>query len=376
MANPKATLCTSMGRIEVEIYLDRVPLTASNFIDLAQSGFYDGLCFQRVIPNFMVQFGCPHAKAPEIADKGDADMFVQVFEEVKARAEQEARAEREARAQQEAKERIGRGKRSMQDALCKEKLDPDVEFVCSAICSDGTVCNRKFKTRQALCTHMRKTKGGTHGNIEFEESLTRGDRSRSRSRDGRRSPERSLGSAGPSRLQKAEDAGAQSSQACLGNYTNLLWDTGSAPDGTFKNLKTGATEKRTNGGHIKDEHISKDTNEPGTLSMANTGQPNTASSQFFINAAHNGPGFLDWFDSGGSRNVVFGKVIKGYDIIEDMTKVKTSRERPVKPIYMHSILLRGLPSPKPSHAQLSPATTGADNPASSSNLHVNRGGAA
>ena len=44
------------------IFLDRVPRTASNFIDLAQSGFYDGVHFHRVIPNFMVQFGCPNAK--------------------------------------------------------------------------------------------------------------------------------------------------------------------------------------------------------------------------------------------------------------------------------------------------------------------------
>ena len=44
------------------IFLDRVPRTASNFIDLVQSGFYDGVHFHRVIPNFMVQFGCPNAK--------------------------------------------------------------------------------------------------------------------------------------------------------------------------------------------------------------------------------------------------------------------------------------------------------------------------
>lgn len=44
------------------IFLDRVPRTASNFIDLAQSGFYDGVHFHRVIPNFMVQFGCPNTK--------------------------------------------------------------------------------------------------------------------------------------------------------------------------------------------------------------------------------------------------------------------------------------------------------------------------
>eukprot|EP00968_Pinguiococcus_pyrenoidosus_P004013 scaffold264_cov317-Pinguiococcus_pyrenoidosus.AAC.27 len=36
-----------------------MPVTTSNFIDLAQSGFYNGLTFHRVIPKFMAQFGCP-----------------------------------------------------------------------------------------------------------------------------------------------------------------------------------------------------------------------------------------------------------------------------------------------------------------------------
>ena len=50
MPNPVATFNTSMGSFRAEIYLDRVPRTASNFIDLAQSGFYNGLHFHRVIP--------------------------------------------------------------------------------------------------------------------------------------------------------------------------------------------------------------------------------------------------------------------------------------------------------------------------------------
>ena len=47
--NPVAKLETSMGTRYAEIYLDRVPRTASNFIDLVRSGFYDGLHFHRVI---------------------------------------------------------------------------------------------------------------------------------------------------------------------------------------------------------------------------------------------------------------------------------------------------------------------------------------
>merc|ERR1719473_701513 len=55
--------------------------------------------------------------------------------------------------------------------------------------------------------------------------------------------------------------------------------TGGPPDGTFQNIKTGATETRTNGGNIQDENISKDSNTPGRLSMANTGRPNSGGSQ-------------------------------------------------------------------------------------------------
>ena len=55
--NPVANFTFSgglTGTIVAELFLDRVPLTASNFIDLAQSGFYDGLHIHRVVPNFMV----------------------------------------------------------------------------------------------------------------------------------------------------------------------------------------------------------------------------------------------------------------------------------------------------------------------------------
>ena len=48
--NPVATFTTSMGAFKVELYLDRVPITVSNIVDLAQSGYYNGLHFHRVIP--------------------------------------------------------------------------------------------------------------------------------------------------------------------------------------------------------------------------------------------------------------------------------------------------------------------------------------
>jgi cyclophilin family peptidyl-prolyl cis-trans isomerase len=53
-----ATLHTNHGAIEIEFY-DDAPKTVSNFVTLAGDGYYDGLVFHRVIPDFMVQGGCP-----------------------------------------------------------------------------------------------------------------------------------------------------------------------------------------------------------------------------------------------------------------------------------------------------------------------------
>merc|ERR1711920_874181 len=186
-ANPVAEFDCTMGTFKAEIYLDRVPITASNFIDLAQTGFYNGIHFHRVIPGFMDQFGCPHAKDPNSRRAG----------------------------------------------------------------------------------------------------------------------------------------------------------TGGPPDGTFKNLKTGVTERRFNGGNIEDENISRDTNAPGTLSMANCGAPNTGGSQFFLNVANNN--FLDWFSPGDSKHPVFGKITEGYDIVEKISKVPTRDDCPNTPIRMNSITIEGAP---------------------------------
>merc|ERR1712061_544880 len=184
--NPTATFDTTEGKFEAEIFLDRVPITASSFIDLCKTGFYEGIHFHRVIPGFMNQFGCPHAKDP--------------------------------------------------------------------------------KSRRA--------------------------------------------------------------------------GTGGPPDGTFKNLKTGGTERRSNGGNIKDENISRDTNAPGTLSMANTGSPNTGGSQFFINVANNRN--LDWFSPGASKHPVFGKVTSGMDVAKKISQVRTRDDNPVNPIRMNKITITGI----------------------------------
>jgi cyclophilin family peptidyl-prolyl cis-trans isomerase len=164
MSNPTATLETSLGNVEVELLTDKMPVTAANFIELAKSGFYDGLHFHRVIDGFMIQFGCPHSRDP-----------------------------------------------------------------------------------------------------------------------------------------KSPRAG-----------------TGESPLG-----------------NIQDEHPAdaKISNEPGTLSMANTGRPNSGGSQFFINTVHNA--YLDWFSPGPSKHPVFAKVISGMDVIKAIETTPTGAgDRPVTPVQM------------------------------------------
>ncbi|MEM1444870.1 MAG: peptidylprolyl isomerase [Planctomycetota bacterium] len=59
MPNATATITTPRGEIELELYTEDCPETAGNFVKLAKDGFYDGLTFHRVIPDFMIQGGCP-----------------------------------------------------------------------------------------------------------------------------------------------------------------------------------------------------------------------------------------------------------------------------------------------------------------------------
>ena len=164
MANPTATLETSLGTFTVELFVDLMPITAGNFIKLARNGFYDGLHFHRVISNFMCQFGCPNSRDP-----------------------------------------------------------------------------------------------------------------------------------------KSPRAG-----------------TGNGPDGC-----------------IQDEHPAnaKISNEPGTLSMANTGAPNSGSCQFFINTKHNS--FLDWFTGGQSKHPVFGRVVGGMEVVQAIESTPTGHgDRPTTPVQM------------------------------------------
>ncbi len=167
MANPIALFETSLGTFTAEIYLDKMPLTAGNFLRLAKEGFFDGLHFHRVIKGFMVQFGCPFSRDPK-------------------------------------------------DPRC---------------------------------------------------------------------------------------------------------GTGDPPSGT-----------------IKDEFTARLSNTTGTLSMANTGAPNSGGSQFFINTTNNP--FLDHFSPGASRHPVFGKVVDGLDVVRQIEAVRTDRDdNPVVPVQVTHVTI-------------------------------------
>ncbi|MFT2011130.1 peptidylprolyl isomerase [Pontibacter sp. 13R65] len=57
-----AEIHTAKGVMKVEFYENDAPKTVQNFVDLANKGFYDGLTFHRVIPDFVIQGGCPNSR--------------------------------------------------------------------------------------------------------------------------------------------------------------------------------------------------------------------------------------------------------------------------------------------------------------------------
>ncbi len=59
MSNPIVVFETNQGTFKAEIFQDKAPLTAKNFLDLTNKGFYNGLKFHRVIADFMLQGGDP-----------------------------------------------------------------------------------------------------------------------------------------------------------------------------------------------------------------------------------------------------------------------------------------------------------------------------
>ena len=59
MSDIRITLHTDKGDIDATIFASKVPVTSANFLNLAKRGYYDGVSFHRVIPNFMIQGGDP-----------------------------------------------------------------------------------------------------------------------------------------------------------------------------------------------------------------------------------------------------------------------------------------------------------------------------
>jgi cyclophilin family peptidyl-prolyl cis-trans isomerase len=93
-------------------------------------------------------------------------------------------------------------------------------------------------------------------------------------------------------------------------------------------------------GNIPDEHNpnAKFTNAPGTLSMANTGRPNSGGGQFFINTANNS--YLDWFSGGASKHPVFGKITSGMDTIKKIETFGSRSGKLSEPIKMIEVTIK------------------------------------
>ena len=78
MSNPIVTVTLENGQVMTgELYPEKAPNTVNNFIALANSGFYDGRIFHRVIPGFMIQGGCPNGNGmggPGYSIRGENDI--------------------------------------------------------------------------------------------------------------------------------------------------------------------------------------------------------------------------------------------------------------------------------------------------------------
>ncbi|NCN52236.1 peptidylprolyl isomerase [Candidatus Parcubacteria bacterium] len=68
--NRTAVFNTNKGVFKMELFEDQMPITTANFVKLAESGYYDGTKFHRVIPNFMIQAGDPNSKTENVATYG------------------------------------------------------------------------------------------------------------------------------------------------------------------------------------------------------------------------------------------------------------------------------------------------------------------
>jgi len=68
--NPKIVLHTNLGNVSLELFTDKMPITAGNFLKLAKDGFYDGTKFHRVINGFMIQGGDPNSRGDNTSTYG------------------------------------------------------------------------------------------------------------------------------------------------------------------------------------------------------------------------------------------------------------------------------------------------------------------
>ncbi|HBH46494.1 MAG TPA: peptidylprolyl isomerase [Candidatus Jacksonbacteria bacterium] len=78
------TLVTNQGNIEIQLLPEKSPLAVANFLKLANSRFYDGVKFHRVIPDFMIQTGDPNSKDRDPANDGRGGPGYQFPDEVTA----------------------------------------------------------------------------------------------------------------------------------------------------------------------------------------------------------------------------------------------------------------------------------------------------
>ncbi len=129
-------------------------------------------------------------------------------------------------------------------------------------------------------------------------------------------------------------------------YANEGFYNGTIFHRVIKNfmIQTGGLDaemaKKKNHAPIKNEATNKLKNDKGTLAMARTGQPHSATSQFFINTKNNDS--LNYGGRAGWGYAVFGKVTKGMEIVSNIENVKTTkvggrRDVPVTPITINKV---------------------------------------
>lgn len=105
---------------------------------------------------------------------------------------------------------------------------------------------------------------------------------------------------------------------------------------------TGDMETKLTQSPVKNEAKSAQPNQRGTIAMARTSDPHSATAQFFINVANNA--FLNFSseDAQGFGYCVFGKVVEGMDVVDMIAKVKTGQNKghgdvPVEEVVIHEI---------------------------------------